>query len=146
MPFACAIPLSLEINPDGTAAPVVGSGPYYIAERVPRRRIVLRRNRYYRGPRPHNVDEIVYDIGLPPATIRIEDRGGRDGSRAGAVSGRTRSSASATGSTGGLPGRYVVNPTGTIRYLAFNHGRELFGEPWEAGGRRGSGMSPSRRP
>jgi peptide/nickel transport system substrate-binding protein len=25
MPFACAIPLSLEVNPDGTSAPVVGS-------------------------------------------------------------------------------------------------------------------------
>ena len=49
----------------------VGSGPYYIAERVPKRSIVLRRNRFYRGPRPHKVNEIVYEVGLPLSTIRL---------------------------------------------------------------------------
>ena len=39
MPFACAIPLSTPINPDGIQAPVVGSGPYYIARWLPRREI-----------------------------------------------------------------------------------------------------------
>jgi peptide/nickel transport system substrate-binding protein len=35
MPFFCAIPPKLPINPDGIMAPVVGSGPYYIAEWQP---------------------------------------------------------------------------------------------------------------
>jgi ABC-type oligopeptide transport system substrate-binding subunit len=40
-----------------------GSGPYYVAERIPNRRILLKRNPYYRGTRPANVDEIVWEIG-----------------------------------------------------------------------------------
>ena len=38
----------------------LGSGPYYIASHVPNRQIVLERNRFYRGPRPANVDRIVW--------------------------------------------------------------------------------------
>ena len=40
-----------------------GSGPYYVAERVVNRRIVLKRNPYYRGGRPANVDQIVVTVG-----------------------------------------------------------------------------------
>jgi oligopeptide transport system substrate-binding protein len=65
MPFACAIKTNTPINPDGIQAPVVGSGPYYVHSWQPRRSIEVRRNRFYNGPRPHNVDSIVYDIGLP---------------------------------------------------------------------------------
>ena len=39
-----------------------GSGPYYVAERIPNRRIVLERNRYYRGGRVANPDRIVWTI------------------------------------------------------------------------------------
>jgi ABC-type transport system substrate-binding protein len=35
------------------------------------------------------------------------------------------------------PGRYFVNSSGTLRYLALNHERELFGKP---GGGRGAGL------
>jgi peptide/nickel transport system substrate-binding protein len=35
------------------------AGPYYIAKNRPGRVVVLKRNRYYRGPRPQNPDEIV---------------------------------------------------------------------------------------
>ena len=34
-------------------------GPYYVASRVPNRQVVLERNRFYRGPRPANVDQFV---------------------------------------------------------------------------------------
>ena len=40
-----------------------GSGPYYVAERVVNQRIVLKRNPFYRGDRPANVDQIVWTIG-----------------------------------------------------------------------------------
>jgi len=43
------------------------------------RTIVLRRNRFYRGPRPHGVGQIVFDIGLSPAMIKLTiDRGATD--------------------------------------------------------------------
>jgi ABC-type oligopeptide transport system substrate-binding subunit len=128
MPFACAIPLSLTLNPDGTQAPVVGSGPYYVAEWVPKRRVVLRRNRHYSGPRPHNVNEVVYDIGQPLATIRLRIESGQTDH------GPVPAAAHAElGPRHGVhrrsPGRYFVNPIGAIRYLALNHERELFGKP-----------------
>jgi peptide/nickel transport system substrate-binding protein len=136
MPFSCVVPLSTPINPDGVQAPTVGSGPYYIARWEPRREIWLRRNRYYRGPRPRNVDDVVYDIGLPPATIKLKiDVGTTDHgpiqpsahAEVGAQHGVRRSS----------PGRYFVNPTGSIRYIAMNHDRALFGP-------RGSGLGNVR--
>jgi ABC-type transport system substrate-binding protein len=132
MPFGCAVPLSTPMNPDGVGAPLAGSGPYYVARWEPRRSIWLRRNRFYRGLRPHNVDEVVYDIGLPSATIRLRiDNGETD-------YGPVPPAAHAQlGSTYGVrrqsPGRYFVNPVGSIRYLAMNHDRELFGP-------RGSGL------
>jgi peptide/nickel transport system substrate-binding protein len=143
MPFACAISRGTPIEPDGIKAPVIGSGPFYVAEWTPKRQIVLRRNRFYRGPRPHRVEKIVYDIGLPLATIRMNMEGGKTdhgpvpaaahaelGSRYGV---RRRS-----------PGQYFVNPRATIRYLTMNHDRELFGKP---GGGQGAqlGNVPLKR-
>jgi ABC-type oligopeptide transport system substrate-binding subunit len=143
MPFFCAIPPKLPINPDGISAPVVGSGPYYIAEWQRNRRIVLRRNRFYRGPRPQTLAAVVYDIGLPTASIKLRiDRGETDHgpvppvahAELGLQYGVRRSS----------PGRYFVNPGGTLRYLVLNHERELFGKP---GGGRGAdvGNVPLKR-
>jgi peptide/nickel transport system substrate-binding protein len=136
MPFACAIPLSLELNPEGTSAPVVGSGPYYFAEWLPRRRIVLRRNQHYRGPRPHDVDEIVYDIGQTPAAIRLRiEQGTTDH---GPVPANAHPElGQAHGVHRRSPGRYFVNPVGSLRFLAMNHDRPLFGP-------RGSGLGNVR--
>jgi peptide/nickel transport system substrate-binding protein len=47
-----------------------GSGPYYIADRVPNRRIVLERNPYYGGSRTANPDRIVWTI-EPNAAARL---------------------------------------------------------------------------
>jgi peptide/nickel transport system substrate-binding protein len=61
MPFFCPLAAKTPIDPAGIDNPA-GSGPYYIAERVPNRQVVLRRNRFYRGGRPANADEIVLTI------------------------------------------------------------------------------------
>ena len=58
MPFFCPILPNTPIDPAGMDDPP-GSGPYYVAERIVNRRIVLKRNPYYRGGRPANVDQIV---------------------------------------------------------------------------------------
>ena len=49
-----------------------GSGPYYVAERVVNQRIVLKRNPYYRGGRPANVDQVVWTIGVTPERTACE--------------------------------------------------------------------------
>jgi peptide/nickel transport system substrate-binding protein len=62
LPFACPVPLGFPIDPAGVNL-TVGSGPYYIARFVPDSQVVLGRNRYYQGTRPHNVDRVVVTMG-----------------------------------------------------------------------------------
>jgi peptide/nickel transport system substrate-binding protein len=61
MPFFCAVPPGLPVDREGVGR-FPGAGPYYVAEYVRGRRIVLRRNRYYGGSRPHHVDRFVVDL------------------------------------------------------------------------------------
>jgi len=61
MPFFCAVPPSLPADPEGVRT-FPAAGPYYVAEYQPGTRIVLRRNRFYRGTRPHHVDSFVVDL------------------------------------------------------------------------------------
>jgi peptide/nickel transport system substrate-binding protein len=75
----CVVPDTVPIDAEGAKAPVPGAGPYYIAEYVPGRRVVLERNRFYRGERPHHVDRFVVDLSADAATLldRV-DRGELD--------------------------------------------------------------------
>jgi ABC-type transport system substrate-binding protein len=126
MPFFAPIPTNLPVLPDGIQAPVVGSGPYYIAAWEPRRRITLLRNRFYKGPRPHNVNRIEYDVGLPLATIRLNIES--DVTDHGPVPPAAHAELGQKyGVRKGSPGQYFVNPSPAFRYLAMNHERPLFG-------------------
>jgi peptide/nickel transport system substrate-binding protein len=126
MPFFQAIPTNLPIEPDGVNAPVHTAGPYYIQKWDRNRQVVVVRNKFYKGPRPHNVNSIVIDVGLPLETIKLNiDRGVTD-------TGDIPPSAHAElgrryGVKKGSPGRYFANPAPTILYLAMNHDRPLFG-------------------
>jgi len=126
MPFFQAIPTNLAIEPDGVNAPVHTAGPYYIQKWDRNRQVVVVRNRFYKGPRPHNVNSIVVDVGLPLETIKLNiDRGVTD-------TGDIPPSAHAElgrryGVKKSSPGRYFANPAPTISYLAMNHDRPLFG-------------------
>jgi peptide/nickel transport system substrate-binding protein len=62
LPWACPVPRGFPVDPAGVAL-MVGSGPYYVARRVPNRLLVLARNRYYRGSRPHHVQRVVMTVG-----------------------------------------------------------------------------------
>jgi peptide/nickel transport system substrate-binding protein len=62
LPFACPVPLGFPVDLSGVDL-MVGSGPYYIARRVPDKLLILARNRYYRGSRPHHPDRIVVSVG-----------------------------------------------------------------------------------
>jgi ABC-type transport system substrate-binding protein len=55
VPF-CAVPTGLPATPDAVTNSLPGAGPYYIAAYVPGRKLVLERNRFYGGKRPHHVD------------------------------------------------------------------------------------------
>jgi ABC-type oligopeptide transport system substrate-binding subunit len=132
MPFFMAIPTNTRIEPAGIRAPVVSAGPYFIREWTMNRRIVLERNRFYRGPRPHRVRRIEVDIGLALESIKLNiDRGVTD-------AGDIPPSAHAElgrrfGVSQRSPGRYFVHPLPSIIYLAFNHDRPLFKGPTPEG-------------
>jgi len=128
MPFACAMKTNTPINPDGIQAPVVGSGPYYIAAWTPKRSITVKRNRFYNGPRPHNLDTIEYDIGLPLATIRLNIEEGKT-DHGGVPSAAHAELGRKYGVNKKSPGQYMVNASAAFRYLAMNHERGLFGKP-----------------
>ena len=125
MPFFAAQP-NLPINPEGISAPVHGAGPYYIKEWTKNRRVILERNRFYRGPVRGNVNRIEVDIGLPLETIKLNiDRGVVD------MGDLPPAAHAELGRRYGVkkqsPGRYFANPAPTILYLAMNHDRRLFG-------------------
>jgi peptide/nickel transport system substrate-binding protein len=132
LPFFMAVPPDTPINAEGIQAPVVSAGPYFIREWTKNRRIVLERNRFYRGPRPHRVDRIVVGIGLPLEEIKLRiDRGRFDWgdipTQAHAELGQR------FGVKRRSPGRYFANPASTVIYLAINHDRPLFGGPTPLG-------------
>jgi ABC-type transport system substrate-binding protein len=56
-PFMCAVPPNTPVNSKGVTS-IAGAGPYYIASYTPNQSLVLKRNKYYKGPRPHNLSEI----------------------------------------------------------------------------------------
>lgn len=66
---ACVVPRTLPADPEGAKAPIPTAAPYYVAQYVPARRIILQRNRFYRGTRPHHVDRFEIDLTGDPATI-----------------------------------------------------------------------------
>lgn len=77
MPFFCAVPPTLPSDPEGVGA-FPGSGPYYISEYVRGQRVVLERNRFYRGMRPRHVDRFVVDLqARTPQEVLDRIEGGR---------------------------------------------------------------------
>ncbi|MGH3141534.1 MAG: ABC transporter substrate-binding protein, partial [Gaiellales bacterium] len=58
----CAVPPNLLADPEGARAPLPSAAPYYVAEYVPGERLVLERNRFYQGSRPHHVARFVADL------------------------------------------------------------------------------------
>jgi peptide/nickel transport system substrate-binding protein len=78
LPWACPVPRGFPVDPAGVAL-MVGSGPYYVARRVPNRLLVLERNPYYRGRRPHHVKRVVMTVGGDIlSNIRQVERGRAD--------------------------------------------------------------------
>jgi peptide/nickel transport system substrate-binding protein len=57
----CAVPPTLPSDREGIGA-YPAAGPYYVAEHVPGVRAEIRRNRFYRGARPHHVDGFTADL------------------------------------------------------------------------------------
>ncbi len=125
MPFFAAInpALAADRNPNGVNTPA-SCGPYYIADRIPSNSITLMRNRYYTGPRPHNLNEIDYKIGNTPVVIEQDVQAGTADYAASGVPPSNYKSIS--DKYGVNKERFWVEPQLSVQYLAMNTSRPLF--------------------
>ncbi|HEY7002749.1 MAG TPA: protein kinase [Gaiellaceae bacterium] len=129
LPFFSAMPVGTPIaDIDPQKHPIPSAGPYYISYQNVGWQTVVRRNPNYRGPRPHNLDAIVYVAGIDtgPAAAQIvegkldylaeeyPDYGALQ--PGGDIAGRY---ASEDANTPGRP-RYVSLRIPGLRWLAFN--------------------------
>jgi peptide/nickel transport system substrate-binding protein len=68
-PFQAITPaLAANHDPQGVNA-FASCGPYYISARTPNRSITIKKNTFYKGPRPHNSAGIQVNIGNSPDVI-----------------------------------------------------------------------------
>ena len=129
MPFFCPILPNTPIDPAGVENPA-GSGPYYVAERITNQRIVLRRNPFYRGDRPGNVDQILWTIGGSLETCRVAVEEDRTDfcAEPGAPPPMYRALAEKYG-INRPGGQLFANPALATWFFAFNHNRPAFRGP-----------------
>lgn len=122
LPYFCALPLDTPTGPGGIGPPVPAAGPYYVASWDRGRTAVLRRNPFYRGARPHRVDEIDYTFGinLEAQRLRVEagqsDLGQFPPTAAGELAAKY----------GVNKGRFFIKHQLTIWFLALNRAGHLF--------------------
>jgi peptide/nickel transport system substrate-binding protein len=123
MPFFCAVPTNLARDPNGVLAPP-SAGPYYIADRQPNKSITIKKNPYYKGKRPHNVNQIIYTIGNSLAATYLRTQQAATDYAAQGIP--PASYAEAAQKYGVNKGQFWVKPQLGVNYLAFNHDRALF--------------------
>jgi peptide/nickel transport system substrate-binding protein len=123
MPFFCAVPANTAHDPNGVLTPAA-AGPYYVANRVPNRTILLKRNPYYKGKRPHNATQISYVIGnsLDATYLRVQ-QGDSDYASGGIP---PAAYAEAAQKYGVNKGQFFVKPLLSTAYMAFNTSRGIF--------------------
>lgn len=124
--FFCAVPPNLPADPEGVRA-FPAAGPYYVVDYRPGERVILRRNRYYKGTRPHHVDGFDVDLTAlsPQDPLRLVDRGAADWAYV--TSGiYFDKSLGLVAKYGINRSRFFVKSGFTLRMLAFNSARDVF--------------------
>ncbi len=126
LPFFCAVPPALPTDPEGWG-PFPTAGPYHVVDYRSGERVMLRRNRFYGGRRPHHVDGFEVDLKAPSPREMIQriERGEADwGHNVAPVF---------LDPALGLRQKYGINrsqfflkPGLTLSMLAFNNSRPLF--------------------
>ena len=128
MPFFQAISLKLPRNspivniPSGNLKQLPSGGPYYVSSREADRSLFVKKNPFYKGKRPHNLNALQFKIGIAidPGFREVEagqaDYGPippTEHARLGQQYGVNR-------------GQYRVNPSTCNSFLALNNEQNLF--------------------
>jgi ABC-type transport system substrate-binding protein len=128
MLFFCPIPApgqkgALALTSQGVNT-FPGSGPYYVAARTPGGPILIKRNKFYKGPRPHNASAIsVVAVNTNPDTSFNQVQRGDINYDMGGLP--PTAHAGLAKRYGINKSRYFVHPVIATRYLALNN-RRLF--------------------
>jgi len=126
LPFFCAVPPTLPVDAEGIGV-FPTAGPYRVTEYRPGERVVIGRNPFYRGSRPHHVDGFEIDLRAASTDepIRRIERGEADWT--------TMLMPVYLNPALGLEAKYGINrsrffsqPGLTLRMFAFNTSRPLF--------------------
>jgi ABC-type oligopeptide transport system substrate-binding subunit len=126
LPFFCAVPPTLYPDPEGVAV-FPSAGPYRVTDYRPGERVVIRRNRFYGGTRPHHVDGFDVDLRAPSLQEMMQriERGDADWGYSPA--GVFFDPALALEAKYGINrSRFFVKPGLTLRMIVFNSSRPLF--------------------
>jgi len=119
LPFACAVPPGTPST--AQLKPLPSAGPYYISGYTQGSRIVLSRNPNYQGPRPSNLDQILYQLNVPLATTLAQiETGTADYAAAGLPPEAYAQVAH------DFTSQFFVNPIAGLRYIALNTSRSIF--------------------
>ena len=124
--FFCAVPPALPIDPEGAGA-IPAAGPYHVVEYRRGEQVVLRRNQYYGGRRPHHVDGFDVDLraSSPQEVLQRVDRGEADWGHT--LAGIYFDPALSLVEKYGLNrSQLFLRPGLTLRMLGFNSSRPLF--------------------
>ena len=124
MPFFCPI---LPHTPITEINDPAGSGPYYVYERVVNQRIVLKRNPFYRGDRPANVDQVVLTFATYEGCVVAVEQNRIDYCFPGIEQVPQRLAERYGINRPG--GQFFVSPSLWITFVAFNHDRPAFNGP-----------------
>jgi ABC-type transport system substrate-binding protein len=112
----CAVPADLPISGEGVTE-LPGAGPYYIAAFVTGDKLVLKRNPFYRGSRPHHVDEI--DFATAPDNVRAVEGGAADYAELGSPADVANLEPKFRAQLHSVPGF-------SVRYVVLNSSQRLF--------------------
>jgi peptide/nickel transport system substrate-binding protein len=126
MPFFCPVPASLPVDPEGIRT-IPGSGPYRVARWDPGRRLVVERNRFYRGDRPHRMPR--FDVYLDDDPLEVAakiERGERDWGELFYAPALAETFVRLHRRYGVNRGRYFVSPSSLTHSLRFNTDRGIF--------------------
>ncbi|MGL6278649.1 MAG: ABC transporter substrate-binding protein [Gaiella sp.] len=126
LPFFQAVKPSMPIDAKGIDV-YPSAGPYRIASRDVGRTVVVERNRSYTGPRTGNLDRIVVTVNTDTNASLLQVRSGEaDYDLAGLPPSAHASLAEEFGVRREGKGRYFVNPTLALTYVALNTSRPFF--------------------
>jgi ABC-type transport system substrate-binding protein len=121
----CAVPANLPADPEGAKAPLVSAAPYFVAEYVPGERVVLERNRFYKGPR-HHVDRFAVDLGADAGALLGQLQRDAIDYAFGPPTFLTDQAAMLAKRYGVNKSQFLVVPATGVRMFALNTSRPLF--------------------